>query len=387
MASVEQRPNDYRVVWRERGVKQSEKFSTPKQADKFRLLVEAHGDRWPTGWIKGHGFTGEHGSAPTFSDWAARAIASRSTANARTRHDYERDVTLHLEPTFGDVPMDLITREMVGTWLIAMSKTSSSKTVKNVHSLASSILADAISEQIVAHNPFRGAVAALPASKHEEMVFLTRGEFDTLLGGVQDDYRLLVRTLGFTGLRWSEATALRIGDVDILGRRLHVVQAWKRTPESYFVMGEPKSRRSRRTITIPHDLADQLIPLTTRPGGEFLFVTRYDRPVRHSNFRHRVWLPALRAMQRCAEHQAAEKPCGSQCHGHVPKTPRIHDLRHSHASWLIAAGVPLPAIQRRLGHESITTTIDRYGHLAPEMDDRIDAALGNPADALVPVDT
>jgi integrase len=69
----------------------------------------------------------------------------------------------------------------------------------------------------------------------------------------------------------------------------------------------------------------------------------------------------------------------------IDKTPRIHDLRHSHASWLIAAGVPLPAIQRRLGHESITTTIDRYGHLAPEMDDTIVAALSQPADALEPV--
>lgn len=387
MASVEQRPNDYRVVWRQQGVKQAEKFAGPKQAEQFRLLVEAHGDRWPTGWIKGHGFTDAHGTAPTFTDWAARAIASRSTANARTRHDYQRDVTLHLGPTFGDIPLDLITREMVGAWLINLAARVSAKTAKNVHSLASSILADAIDERLVAHNPFRGAVAALPASKHEEMVFLTRGEFDTLQRGVQDDYRLLVRLLAYTGLRWSEATALRIRDVDILGRRLHVVQAWKRTPESYFEMGEPKSRRSRRTITIPHSLADELIPLTSRPGDELLFLTRYDRPVRHSNFRQRVWLPALRSMQRCGEHQDQPKPCGTDCVGHVPKAPRIHDLRHSHASWLIAAGVPLPAIQRRLGHESITTTIDRYGHLSPEMDDRIDAALGSPADALVPVDT
>lgn len=66
----------------------------------------------------------------------------------------------------------------------------------------------------------------------------------------------------------------------------------------------------------------------------------------------------------------------------LPRRPRIHDLRHTHVSWLIAAGVPLPAIQRRLGHESITTTIDRYGHLAPELHqaaaDAADRAL-NPA--------
>jgi integrase len=56
------------------------------------------------------------------------------------------------------------------------------------------------------------------------------------------------------------------------------------------------------------------------------------------------------------------------------KRPTIHSLRHSSASWLIAAGLPLPVIQRRLGHEQISTTIDRYGHLAP-------GALSEAADA------
>jgi integrase len=56
--------------------------------------------------------------------------------------------------------------------------------------------------------------------------------------------------------------------------------------------------------------------------------------------------------------------------------PRIHDLRHTHVSWLIAQGVQLPAISRRLGHESITTTNDRYGHLLPEVDDGLVRVLG-----------
>jgi hypothetical protein len=47
--------------------------------------------------------------------------------------------------------------------------------------------------------------------------------------------------------------------------------------------------------------------------------------------------------------------------------PRIHDLRHSHVAWLIAEGAPLPVIQARLGHEKITTTIDTYGHLMPDL--------------------
>lgn len=375
MAGVEKRPSGWRVVWREAGVKQFEPFDTESAARKFQLIVEAHGNHWPPGWVRHQGFTQTPSTSPSFDEWAVRAINSRSRANARTRHDYLRDVTRHLSGPFGSTPVDQISREAVGLWLVTMSEGgASAKTIKNVHGLASSIVADAIAARVAVYNPFKGAMATLPNVKHEEMTFLSRGEFDTLLSYVTPAYRVLVLTLGLTGLRWSEVTALRVCDIDVLARRLSVVQAWKRTPDSYFVIGEPKSHRSRRTITIPRSLASELIELTAgRPDADFLFVAAWGRPVRHANFRERVWLPAVKQMQRCREHQTAKDPCG--CLGTIQKTPRIHDVRHSHASWLIAAGVALPAIQRRLGHESITTTIDRYGHLAPELDDAITDAL------------
>ncbi len=59
----------------------------------------------------------------------------------------------------------------------------------------------------------------------------------------------------------------------------------------------------------------------------------------------------------------------------LTKTPRFHDLRHTYASWLISAGVPLPEIQRRLGHESIQTTVDVYGGLLDQAGDLADAAI------------
>ena len=73
---------------------------------------------------------------------------------------------------------------------------------------------------------------------------------------------------------------------------------------------------------------------------------------------HRAWGPALDTLD-----------------GQLRARPRVHDLRHTHASWLIAAGIPLTVIQRRLGHESIKTTSDRYGHLADDADAAGAAAL------------
>ncbi|ULP45285.1 tyrosine-type recombinase/integrase [Mycobacterium lentiflavum] len=72
-----------------------------------------------------------------------------------------------------------------------------------------------------------------------------------------------------------------------------------------------------------------------------------DDPVRAQNFHTNAWVPAV---ARARENGLSKKP-------------RIHDLRHTNASWLIQAGVPLTVVQRHLGHESIQTTSDRYGHL------------------------
>ena len=73
-----------------------------------------------------------------------------------------------------------------------------------------------------------------------------------------------------------------------------------------------------------------------------------------ADFYERVWYPLMAELRR---------------EGVAPF--RFHDLRHTHVAWLVAGGAPLPHIQARLGHESITTTIDTYGHLLPVGDDLI----------------
>ncbi|MFC9229973.1 tyrosine-type recombinase/integrase [Streptomyces decoyicus] len=68
------------------------------------------------------------------------------------------------------------------------------------------------------------------------------------------------------------------------------------------------------------------------------------------------------------------RPDGANLAG-LTERPRMHDLRHTHASWLIGGKVPLPVIQARLGHESITTTVDRCGHLLESSDAEVVAAV------------
>ena len=87
---------------------------------------------------------------------------------------------------------------------------------------------------------------------------------------------------------------------------------------------------------------------------DFVFLSRSGLPLHNGDFYTHVWRKLMKVL-------AAEG---------IPPF-RFHDLRHTHVAWLIAGGAPLPHIQARLGHESITTTIDTYGHLLPAGDELI----------------
>lgn len=106
-----------------------------------------------------------------------------------------------------------------------------------------------------------------------------------------------------------------------------------------------------RTMGIPADLLAQLADsITTRALGpdDLLFATRDGTPISRNTFRTRVWRPAVQASG-------------------VDFNVRIHDLRHAHASWLLAGGSDLKAVMDRMGHAQITTT-QKFPHPHPDAD-------------------
>lgn len=109
-------------------------------------------------------------------------------------------------------------------------------------------------------------------------------------------------------------------------------------------------------MVIPAAVADALGEHIGRFGhGDLVFTTPEGAPLRRTNFRRRQWLPAVR--------ETVGEPC------------RFHDLRHSHAALLIAQGQHPKVIQSRLGHSSIRTTLDTYGHLTEGLDEAAADAL------------
>jgi len=408
MASIEHRTQRHteawRVIWRENGTKQYETFADSKQTRGFQLRVEAENNHWPRGWVKGRGFVDPDEDGTTFRQWAEMAIRRRTVASERTKADYRRDLERHVYPNLGDLPLERFGTEGIADdivdWLKTMrDKSLSGKTIHNIHGMTSSILNDAMHAGRIPRNPMRGTLRDGREVHTEEMVFLLPGEVAGILHRVPEHYRPLATVLYGTGLRWSESTALQVHDVDLLAKRpvLHVRRAWKIDDDGHHYLGEPKTRRARRTLRLSPELVDVLVPLvaSSDPGG-FVFTGPEGRPVRHNNFYTRVWLRAVALASVCERHAGEQLvaeatarktprpnaklikpvPCDpKECPGVLTKRPRIHDLRHSHASLLINEGIQPIALQRRLGHSSITTTYDRYGHLFPDSDDAISDAV------------
>ncbi len=110
---------------------------------------------------------------------------------------------------------------------------------------------------------------------------------------------------------------------------------------------------------------DVLLPLVaSRAPDQLLFTNTVASQISSSRFWTTTWTPALDAA--CNPRRADGTPDLDV--PRLTKRPRVHDLRHTHASWMIGAGTDLFVLQRRLGHESITTTTETYAHLMPDQE-------------------
>ena len=173
-------------------------------------------------------------------------------------------------------------------------------------------------------------------------------------------WRLFILTLAYTGLRWGEATALRVRDVDLARRRVDVRRAHADVG-GQIVVGTPKSHQSR-TVPLPPFLACEISEqVKGKRPDDLIFTTSGGHILRLSNWRRGVFLPA-------------------QARVGISAAFRVHDLRHTAASLMVQAGYPPKMLQEIMGHASITTTLDLYGHLYPGDMDRYADRLGDAAD-------
>jgi integrase len=343
------------------GRQTSERFDTKAEAERFAKRVERVGgpaaiaerarrDRADSDYV------------PTLAEWLPQHIEQLTGVTERTRLDYAAMAARTWLPILGDMPLDSIDRAAVAATINALdAKGLSAKSIANAHGLLSAVMASAVLADHIGTNPCHRM--RLPRSRETERRderFLTHEEYHRLLAQIPSEHRALVITMFGTGLRWSELTALQVRDVTPGNPpTLRVTKAWKSTPGRSRQVGPPKSTKSRRTVMLADQVIEALGPLLDRPGDDLLFTAPRGGPIYHGWWRARVWVPA------CQRAGLASQPVAGR--RYVYDGPRIHDARHTHASWLIEQGASLEMVQDQLGHESILTTRKVYGALQPAM--------------------
>lgn len=382
MASITPRRNRsgedvWRVQFRVNGRMKQETFPDYKAASRFGDFVDRVGGERAREVLE----VRQESVTPSLREYTDTYLDDASGLlngiTDGTRAGYVRMAKLSfLRHEIAELPLDAITATDVAKYiawqeaqpLARGNGTVAAKTVKNYHSLLSAILKTAEAAGIIRGNPAHGA--KIKRGIETEMVCLTPAEYRVLLHYVPDYYKPLVETLAATGMRWGEATALTYADLNtaVSPATLSITKAWKKGAHDDVVLGPPKTRKGRRTVAIPDKIRD-MIADSAAPKSQLIFHGRQrGGRIWRQMFQNRVWQPALtKANDEATCKQDSLTPIG--------KRPRVHDLRHSHASWLINSAVPLPVIQQRLGHEKITTTVGTYGHLMPDAQVQVVAAV------------
>ncbi|MEM9405869.1 MAG: site-specific integrase [Acidobacteriota bacterium] len=302
----------------------------------------------------------------TLGDWIAPELGRRTfeslaeewlelhTGKPSTIAGYRSVLRKHLYPRFGKQKVNTITGPQVSK-LVAEIVASGARpnTATNVLNVAKGVMRHGVAAGALRTSPVAGLAA--PKSHKREMEFASAAEVAAIADRV-GEHSTLIFTAAYTGLRAGELYALRIGDLDFLRGRIHVRRAQTEV-SGRIEVGTPKSGRER-TVSIPPFLRDMLTAHVARVAVEpdaLVFSNPDGSPLRQSNFYPRVFRPAADDIGRTVL--------------------RFHDLRHTCAAFLIDAGAHPRAIMERLGHSSITVTMDTYGHLLPSLDDDLTTAL------------
>ena len=273
-------------------------------------------------------------------EWAMIWLAGQGQLKPSTRARYELAVKRHILPAWEKVRLSDVSYADVCQWVAELSELGlAPSTVRYSHRVFSLMLTHAVRDGRLARNPAEGV--KLPRVTRGEPRFLDHAQVAELAAAAEP-YGLLIRFLAYTGLRWGEMSALRVGSLDLLRRRMRIKSAFVEV-RGKLVEGTPKTHQVR-TVPMPRFLVDELAAHVEGKGpDEFVFLTPAGAPLRNTNFRRRHWDPAVKAA------------------GLDGLTP--HDLRHTAASLAVAAGANVKAVQRMLGHASATMTLDVYAGL------------------------
>jgi len=293
----------------------------------------------------------------------------RTNCQQRTQDGYESVARRHLVPTLGHVPLKDLQPRTIQSCYGAMCETLSNRTVLHVHRVLSQALKWAVRQGYLGRNP--ADLVDPPSPRSRTMCTLSAFEVGILLEDAQDNYYYpVIYTAVSTGLRRNELLGLRWRDIDLDFLSISVSQTlYKGRGRVEFK--EPKTKYSRRRVAMTPKLA--------------LFLREY-KAERESLSLHLGKLLSLDDLVFTNEKSKPIDP-STLTHNfgrivkHAGLSARFHDLRHTYASLMLAAGVHPKIVSEALGHSTVAITLDIYSHVTPGLQE----AAAKQLDSVLPV--
>jgi integrase len=304
--------------------------------------------------------TGEHvdPSRVTLAEWLALWIAStKAEVSPKTHERYAEIVRCYLTPALGHHRLQRLTATDIQRGYNGFTRSPSPRTRRHIHRILKSALARAVEQQALPRNP-ADALKRLPKVEAKPIAVLTVEQSTQLLRAIKHTttYWPVLIALA-TGMRRGEILALRWKNVDLDQGVVRVVGSLEQTRAGGIRFKTTKTDKAR-AVTLPKFAVEEL--------------RRWKREQAEG-------LLALGIRQKpdtlvCARQDGEPKQPGSLTHEFTylvgrTELPRVrfHNLRHSHATQLLASGVHPKIVQERLGHSTITVTMDLYSHVSETM--------------------
>jgi integrase len=347
----------HQCMWRDpdTGKQTSVSFDTRGEAELLRRALDANGNSY----VIAEAVFMSAESNLTVSDVVLEHIDLLTKPTSQTIHNYRAMLENHIGPTIGGIAVTALDYRHISHWIKGMhTKGLSPKTIRNVHGLLAAAMNTGIRLKYRADNPCAGVDLPTTERAHDKEMFLTLEEWNLIYSHLNPRYQPLALFLVITGARFGEATAVQVGDYApsrvvngvVRPATVRISKAWKRDGSTGFYIGAPKTASSKRTVSISPMLVEALLPLMDgAPGAALLFRSDTSGTRIPQSKMWKEWMAAVAAA-------TADDPA-------FTKMPRLHDLRHTSASWALQGGMTLYEVARRLGHSSTQTTEKVYAHL------------------------
>lgn len=253
----------------------------------------------------------------------------------------------HIKPALGNTRVTSLTPNQVQTFYSDLRKKGlSRRTVQYVHAVLHRALNQAVRWGMIYSNVTD--LVDAPKPKRKPFKTWTNSELRLFLKAVEDHQWYVIYVIAsYCGLRQGEILGLHRGDIDLDKGIIQVKHQLTYVRGQGMLITEPKTRKSKRPVTLPPSALEILKKyLKYFKNDGLIFTTRSGKPISPRNI--------VRHFKKVIEKEGLTDI-------------RFHDLRHTHATLLLEAGVHPKVVQERLGHSQISLTLDTYSHVIPSL--------------------